>query len=69
MANERANRLANFFVERKIGFRDRVAILGHDCVEHMDTFFACSKLGVVHTALNYRLHRRETLEILNLISM
>jgi len=66
MANERANRLANFFSERGIGFRDRVAILGHDCVEHLDTFFACSKLGAIHTALNYRLHWRETLEILDL---
>jgi fatty-acyl-CoA synthase len=66
MANERANRLANFFSERDIGFRDRVAILGHDCVEHLDTFFTCSKLGAIHTALNYRLHWRETLEILNL---
>jgi fatty-acyl-CoA synthase len=66
MANERANRLANFFSERGVGFRDRVAILGHDCVEHLDTFFACSKLGAIHTAMNYRLHWRETLEILDL---
>jgi fatty-acyl-CoA synthase len=65
-ANKRANRLANFFSEREIGFRDRVAILGHDCVEHLDSFFACSKLGTIHTALNYRLHWRETLDILAL---
>jgi fatty-acyl-CoA synthase len=66
MANARANRLANFLTERGVGFRDRVAILGHDCVEHLDTFFACSKFGAIHTALNYRLHWRETLDILNL---
>jgi fatty-acyl-CoA synthase len=66
MANDRANRLANFFSDRGIGFRDRVAILGHDCVEHLDTFFACSKLGAVHTALNYRLHWREIVDILHL---
>jgi fatty-acyl-CoA synthase len=66
MANERANRLANFFLERKIGFLDRVAILARDCIEHLDTFFACSKLGAIHTALNYRLHWRETLDILRL---
>jgi fatty-acyl-CoA synthase len=66
MANERANCLANFFSKRGIGFQDRVAILGHDCVEHLDTFFACSKLGAIHTALNYRLHWRETLAILDI---
>ena len=65
-ANERANCLANFLLNRKVGFRDRVAILSKDCVEHLDTFFACSKIGAIHTALNWRLHWRETLEILAL---
>ena len=65
-ANDRANRLANFFLDRKVDFRDRVAILAKDCVEHLDTFFACSKIGAIHTALNWRLHWRETLEILKL---
>ena len=50
MANQRANQLANFFSERGIGFRDRVAILGHDCVEHLDIFFACSKFGVASSS-------------------
>ena len=63
VANERANRLANFLMGRGVGFRDRVAILAHDCVEHLDTFFACGKMGAIHTALNYRLHWRETVEI------
>ncbi len=63
-ANERANRLANFFQERGIGYGDRVAILAHDGIAHMDTFFASSKLGILHTALNWRLHWRETSRLL-----
>ncbi len=58
--NERANRLANWLQrEAGIGFGDRVAILARDGVEHLDTFFACGKLGAIHTALNWRLHWRE----------
>ena len=43
---------------------DRVAILARDGVEHLDSLFACAKLGAIHTALNWRLHWRETLTIL-----
>ncbi len=58
--NERANRLANWLAEQ-VGVKkgDRVAILARDGVEHLDCFFACNKLGAVHTALNWRLHGRE----------
>jgi fatty-acyl-CoA synthase len=63
-ANQRANRLANFFKHSGILKGDRVAILARDGIEHLDTFFACGKLGAIHTALNWRLHWRETLEIL-----
>jgi fatty-acyl-CoA synthase len=43
---------------------DRVAILARDGVEHLDLFFACGKLGAIHTALNWRLHWRELADIL-----
>jgi len=65
--NSRANRLANWL--REVGGiekGDRVAILGRDGVEHLDLFFACSKLGAIHTALNWRLHWRETHQLLQL---
>jgi len=63
--NERANRLANWLQEAAgVGFGDRVAILAHDGVEHLDTFFGCAKLGAIHTALNWRLHPREVAAIL-----
>lgn len=63
--NDRANELANW-LRREAGIvkGDRVAILARDGVEHLDCFFACDKLGAIHTALNWRLHWRELLAIL-----
>lgn len=58
--NERANRFANWLAGvAHLSKGDRVAILARDGVEHLDCFFACGKLGAVHTALNWRLHGRE----------
>ncbi len=63
--NGRANRLANWLQqETHVQIGDRVAILARDGVEHLDTFFACAKLGAIHTALNWRLHWRELVGIL-----
>jgi fatty-acyl-CoA synthase len=62
--NNRANRLANWLKsEAGIQKGDRVAILANDCVEHLDLFCACGKLGAVHTGLNWRLHWQELLGI------
>ena len=62
--NERATRLANWLRDvAGIGKGDRVAILARDGVEHLDCFFACSKLGAIHTALNWRLHWQELTDI------
>lgn len=58
--NQRVNRLANWLRhEAGIGYRDRVAILARDGIEHLDLIYACGKLGAIHTALNWRLHWRE----------
>ena len=62
-ANQRANRLANWLKAQGVGKGDRVAILAKDGYEHLDLFFACSKLGAVHTALNWRLNWHELLDI------
>ncbi|MBI5353623.1 MAG: long-chain fatty acid--CoA ligase [Chloroflexi bacterium] len=62
-ANRRANKLANWLKSQGVEKGDRVAILGRDGYEHLDLFFACSKLGAIHTALNWRSHWRELLEI------
>lgn len=62
--NERANRLAHTLRMLGVSKGDRVAILALDGVEHLDLLFACSKLGAIHTALNWRLHWRELQRIL-----
>ena len=62
-ANRRANKLANWLKSQGIEKGDRVAILARDGYEHLDSFFACSKLGAIHTALNWRLSWHELLEI------
>ena len=63
--NQRVNRLANWQQSTaKMRFRDRVAILARDGVEHLDLFYACGKLGAIHTALNWRLHWRELVALI-----
>jgi fatty-acyl-CoA synthase len=63
--DERANRLASWLRDvAGIGEGDRVAILARDGIEHLDTFFACSKLGAIHTALNWRFHWQELADLL-----
>lgn len=64
--NERANRLANWLQDAAaLQPGDRVAVLARDGVEHLDCFAACSKLGAVHTPLNWRLHGQELAGILD----
>lgn len=64
--NSRANRLANWLRDgAEVAKGDRVAILAHDGVEHLDTFFACGKLGAIHVPLNWRLHWRELLDLMH----
>jgi fatty-acyl-CoA synthase len=59
--NGRINRLANWLrQEAEVSKGDRVAILARDGIEHLDSLYACGKLGAIHTALNWRLHWRET---------
>ncbi|NDJ60893.1 MAG: acyl--CoA ligase, partial [Chloroflexi bacterium] len=63
--NDRANRTANWLRDQVgVGQGDRVAILAHNGVEFLDTFFACGKLGAILTCLNWRLHWRELLQLI-----
>lgn len=64
--NQRVNRLANWLTNQAgVGKGDRVAILARDGVEHLDSFHACSKLGAIHTPLNWRLHWRELAQLIH----
>lgn len=63
--NARVNRLANWLRDvAGVNKGDRVAILARDGIEHLDCFYACAKLGAIHTALNWRLHWRENLGLI-----
>src|SRR5215207_2191613 len=63
--NNRANRLANWLRDGAgIEKGDRVAVLAYDGVEYLDTFFACGKLGAILSGLNWRLHWRELLTLI-----
>ncbi len=67
--NARAVWLAHWLWETA-GVRpgDRVAMLARDGVEQLDTFLACSKLGTLHTPLNWRLHGREITALLEQVT-
>ncbi|MBE2183837.1 MAG: long-chain fatty acid--CoA ligase [Anaerolineae bacterium] len=63
--NARANRLANYLRHGAgVGKGDRVAILAHNGVEYLDTFFACGKIGAIMVGLNWRLHWRELVDMI-----
>jgi fatty-acyl-CoA synthase len=62
--NERVKRLANWLRSVGVSKGDRVSILARDGIEHLDLFYACGKLGAIHTAFNWRLHWRETVSLI-----
>jgi len=54
--NRAANRTAHFLREHcGVQKGDRVAVLAMNCVEYLDVWFACGKLGAVLQNLNWRL--------------
>lgn len=62
--NRRADGLARWLRDHAgVALGDRVAIIANDGVEHLDSFYACGKLGAVHTPLNWRCHWRELQEL------
>ena len=57
--NQNTNRLARMLASLGVKQGDRVAIYSMNCVEYLDAFFACGKLGAVLQNLNWRLTTRE----------
>jgi acyl-CoA synthetase (AMP-forming)/AMP-acid ligase II len=57
--DERSSQLANALAARGISAGDRVALLARNCPVFYEAVFACSKLGAVLVALNWRLSARE----------
>jgi len=64
--NRSANRTANFLRERLgVSKEDRVAVLAMNCVEYLDVWFACQKIGAILQNLNWRLNPLELINVIN----
>lgn len=57
--DERSNRLANALAEHGVSGGDRIVLLARNHTTFYEAAFACSKLGAVVAALNWRLSPRE----------
>lgn len=53
--NEKVNRCAHLFLEKKMAKGDRVAVVLLNCIEFLEAYFACAKLGLIFVPLNWRL--------------
>ncbi|RJP27002.1 MAG: long-chain-fatty-acid--CoA ligase [Actinobacteria bacterium] len=53
--NRRVNRAANGLLAAGLEKEDRVAGMFFNCVEFMEVYFACAKLGLIFIPLNFRL--------------
>lgn len=57
--NRNANRTANWLASLGVKQGDLVAVLAINCVEYLDVWFACGKLGAIMQTLNWRLTAHE----------
>src|SRR5947208_8381764 len=57
--NEAANRTAHWLRTLGVEPGDLVAVLSLNCVEYLDVWFACGKLGAIMQTLNCRLTAHE----------
>ncbi|MGH3629186.1 MAG: acyl-CoA synthetase [Sciscionella sp.] len=57
--SERTDRLARALVARGVGPGDRVAMLLHNRIEFVETFYACHKAGACAVPVNFRLVQDE----------
>ena len=62
---ERAERFAAALAADGVRPGDRVAFLAKNCLEFFEFLFGTARLGAVGMPLNFRLHPRESIDILN----
>ena len=62
--DERANRIAHFFMIKGVEKGDRVAILAPNHIGYLDFFFACMRIGAIFIPLNWRLSKDELAYVL-----
>jgi acyl-CoA synthetase (AMP-forming)/AMP-acid ligase II len=61
----RVCRLANGLIDRCHAVKgDRVAVLSKNCIEYMEVFFACARVGLIIQPLNWRLGDDELTRII-----
>ena len=53
--NKNANQTAYYLQSLGIKKGDRIAVLAANCIEYMDIWFSCNKLGAIMQSLNWRL--------------
>ncbi len=64
--DERVRRLGNALVGTLgLGKGDRVAILSKNCIEYMEIYYACARVGMIAQPINWRLGQQEMARILN----
>ncbi|TDG15336.1 AMP-dependent synthetase [Seongchinamella unica] len=63
--DERVRRLGNALVgELGLNKGDRVAILARNCIEYMEIYYACARVGMIAQPVNWRLSVEEMARIL-----
>lgn len=62
--DERSNRMAHALAERGIAQGDRVCVYLSNCIEIIDLFLACAKLGAIFVPINILYRDREMSHIL-----
>jgi len=62
---DRVNRLSNGLSELGVGAGDRVAVMQVNCNEHIESYFATSKLDAIFVPINFRARAEELVFMLN----
>ncbi len=57
--DDECNRVANALIDLGVEKYDRVAILAHNTLHHVLTWFGCAKAGAVYLSINYMLQGEE----------
>ena len=56
---DECNRTANALLDLGVEKYDRVAILAHNTIDHVLTWFGCAKIGAIYLAINYLLRGKD----------
>ncbi len=62
---DECNRTANALLDLGVEKYDRVAILAHNTIDHVLTWFGCAKIGAIYLAINYLLRGKDIAYCIN----